>query len=170
MRPSDLQSLPGTRDLAPLDTAWFPVLMQWGGTGDWLSRAGLLLQFVSVFLVTPEILGAERLKILHAQLVTRTRRHSAGITVAVGLLLAGAALAVIALLSSVVEIRLTGWLGLAIVVAALYFILSRSNRLAAWLIRRALHYVEQPRSHILIGAFLFVVGFALDFLSTFFPQ
>lgn len=142
--------------------------MRWGGTGDWLSRAGLLLQFISVFLVTPEILGADRLRLIHTQVVARTRRHTVAITVAVGLLLAGAVLALIALLSNVVEIRLTGSLGLVVIAAVLYLIISRSNRVAGWLIARALHYVEQPRSHIPIGAFLFVVGFALDFLSTFY--
>lgn len=142
--------------------------MHWGSTGEWLSRSGLLLQFISVFMVTPEILGADRLRMLHAEVVARTRRHTAAITVAVGLLLAGAVLAVLALLSNVVEIRLTGSLGLVVVVATLYLIVSRSNRVAGWLIVRALRYVDQPRSHIPIGAFLFVVGFALDFLSTFY--
>ena len=47
-----------------------------GTVGDWLNRAGLIQQFIALFLLTPDILGKPRLRQLTDRYKAALKRHS----------------------------------------------------------------------------------------------
>lgn len=138
---------------------------------DWLNRIGLTLQFVALFLVTPEIVGEEKVKDVTDRLIRKPLRSLAVRLVdshrlATNLSLATFLLICLALsffFGELLKGPFSALIVLAFPVAAgatFIFLLWSFSRIVAWL-------VQTPRSFLPIGAALFTCGFALLMWATF---
>ena len=151
---------------------------------NWLNRGGLLLQFVALFLVTPEIFGEDKVRAATmryvvqplVRLVAFLRRHPVlralgYLFVAVLLLFvyfvvhAGIAggLTVVVDGNSVAQVVLVG-----IVVVVVPYLLWTLAKLLSGLAGRAIDRAATVhRSFLPIGASLFAIGFVLLMAATF---
>jgi hypothetical protein len=146
---------------------------------DWLTRCGLALQFVSLWLVTPQIIGEQRIdsginhlsqELFRVRLELRNPLPNFRFDLVKGLLL----LAPLVLLFRFRPRWAGGLLGFLIGFGLVFGVLIaiRAAAFCGTYVLSALgdltkRMVSSSRSYLLLGAFLFTVGFAMLFTATF---
>lgn len=151
---------------------------------NWLNRAGLILQFLALFLVTPEIFGEDRVRAATTKYVVgplvRTvaffRRHPVirtfgYVVLAFGLLCLWIA-AHVGINGSFILVlddeSFAGLLLILLVVGVIPYVLWRFAKLLAHTISRLIDKAAtEHRSFLPVGASFFVVGFLLLMAATF---
>jgi hypothetical protein len=132
---------------------------------DWLNRIGLTLQFLALFLVTPEIVGAKRLEDADKKLANVLRwiapRWWTGI---------GVGLLVIQVAILIFTPRSDWWLpGAFSIVTALVFAWLGPGKGGKLILRLAERMAKSDRTYLPVGAFIFTIGFVLLMCATFVP-
>lgn len=132
----------------------------------WLNRCGLLLQFVSVFLMAPEVVGVERLQRIR-KTVSVGQQLSLYLPLGIGLVLIVWAVTFRELAARLHRTMAAGIVsGVALAVALLTMQIVRRHMLQRLV--EDLKDQEVLRKRLLTtGAVCFTVGFLLQFASTF---
>jgi hypothetical protein len=143
---------------------------------DWLNRIGLTLQFVALFLVTPEILGEKKvdsLSELWKKPLGWIEKHlTRNVIVLIGtlLLLAGIRIYTQVVPPRSAQHRFLGsvW-GLFAFVLCLGIVVWIIQYLLSWVPRIAGYIANRSKGFFAVGAFIFTIGFALLMWATFVP-